>query len=349
MTKELGFAIIGCGAIGPFHARAIQEIKRARLVIVADATEKSARKMGEEFGVRWTIDLKEVLSMPEVDVVNICTPSGMHRDMAVAAANGKKHIIVEKPLEITLPKCDEIIKAARENKVKLAVIFPARFKDGSLKLKKAIEENRFGRIALADAYVKWYRTQEYYDSGGWRGTWRMDGGGALMNQSIHSIDLLQWLMGEVESVTAYARTISHKIETEDTACSILKFKKGALGVIEGSTSCYPGIDARIAIHGENGMVILDEGKIKEWIFKEARAEDNEAKPMDESSSSGASDPTKSLGHEFHRRQIAETVDAIFHDREPLVNGEEGKKAVEIVLAIYESGKKNTEVKLPLRY
>ncbi len=345
MSKELGFAIIGCGVISPFHARAIQEIKGVKLVIVCDAVEKSAEKTGKEFGVKWTSNLDEVLSNSDVDIVNICTPSGLHRDIAIKAAKAGKHLIVEKPLEITLPKCDEIIKAARENKVKLAVIFSSRFKDGAQKLKKAIEKKRFGQIALADAYVKWYRPQEYYDSGAWRGTWKIDGGGALMNQSIHTIDLLQWFMGDVESITAITRTIVHKIEVEDTACAILQFKNGALGVIEGSTACFPGTDARIAIHGEKGTAILDEGEISEWIFKEPEPSGKDMKQKEGTVSSGAQDPTKKMTHEAHRRQITDTVEAILDDREPLVNGEEGKKAVEIILAIYKSGKENKKVKL----
>lgn len=345
MSKELGFAIIGCGVIAPFHARAIQEIEGAKLIIVSDAIEKSAEKTGKEFGVKWTSNLDEVLSNSDVNVVNICTPSGLHRDIAVKAAKAGKHLIVEKPLEITLPKCDEIIKAARENKVKLAVIFPSRFKDGAQKLKKALEKSRFGQIALADAYVKWYRSQEYYASGAWRGTWKIDGGGALMNQSIHTIDLLQWFMGDIESITAITKTIVHKIEVEDTACAILQFKNGALGVIEGSTACFPGTDTRIAIHGEKGSVILDEGEISEWIFKEPEPSDKDIKLKEDAASSGAKDPTKKMTHEAHRRQIADMVEVIAHDREPLVNGEEGRKAVEIILAIYKSGKENKEVKL----
>lgn len=345
MNRELGFAIIGCGNIAPFHIRAIEEINGAKLVIVHSKSQKSAQKLGEEFKVKWTVNLEDVFSNPEVDVVNICTPSGLHRDIAIASAKAGKHIVVEKPLEITLPRCDDIIKAARENNVKLAVIFPSRFKDGSRKLKQAVEKNRFGRIALASAYIKWYRSQEYYDSGVWRGTWEIDGGGALMNQSIHTIDLLQWFMGDVESVSAYTSTVSHHIEVEDTGCAILKFKNGALGVIEGSTSCYPGMDATVSIHGEKGTVILEEGKIKEWSFKEPEESDKDIKLTEDVSSSGAQDPTKSLSHEFHRRQIVDMVEAILNDRQPLVNGEEGRKSVEIILAIYESNKKNKIIKL----
>jgi len=345
MSKELGFAIIGCGAIASFHARAIQEIKDAKLVIVCDSIEKSAEKTGKEFGVKGTTKLDKVLSNSEVDIVNICTPSGLHQDIAVASAKAGKHLIVEKPLEITLSKCDEIIKVAKENKVKLAVIFPSRFKDGTQQLKKAIEKRRFGQIALADAYVKWYRSQEYYNSGAWRGTWKLDGGGALMNQSIHTIDLLQWFMGDVDSITAITRTIVHKIEVEDTACAILKFKNGALGVIEGSTACFPGTDTRIAIQGEKGSVILDAEEISEWTFKDSEPSDKDIKQKERNVSSGAQDPTKKMTHEAHRRQINDMVEAIVHDREPLVNGEEGRKAVEIILAIYESSKKKIEVKL----
>ena len=168
-----------------------------------------------------------------------------------------------------------------------------------------------------------------------------------MNQSIHTIDLLQWFMGNVESITAVTKTIVHKIEVEDTACAIVKFKNGALGVIEGSTACFPGIDTRLAIHGEKGTVILEGGKITEWSFKEPEPSDKEIKLKENVTSSGAQDPTKNITHEMHRRQISDTVEAIVHDREPVVNGEEGRKAVEIILGIYESNRKKSEIKFPL--
>jgi UDP-N-acetyl-2-amino-2-deoxyglucuronate dehydrogenase len=345
MKTELGFAIIGCGNIAPFHAKSIQKTKGARLVVVGDTISKNAERVGKEFQVQWTNDMDTILSDPRVEVISIATPSGLHRDIAVAGARAGKHLVVEKPLEITLEKCDDIIRAARENMVKLSVIFPSRFKDGAKALKTAIERKRFGRIALADAYVKWYRSEEYYKSGAWRGTWALDGGGALMNQSIHTVDLLQWLMGEVESVEAYTATTTHEIEVEDNACAILKFKNGALGVIEGSTSCYPGSDDQIAIHGEKGTAVLVAGKIKEWKFKEPEPSDDTVRATGDVVSSGASDPTASLSHEYHKRQFEDMVEAIRKDIEPLVTGQEGRKAVRIISAIYESSRKGVEVKL----
>jgi len=256
----------------------------------------------------------------------------------------RKHVMVEKPLDITPEKCDRIIAVCRKNGVKLATIFPSRFKPGASAIKDAIAAGRFGKLTIGDVSVKWFRTQEYYDSGQWRGTWEFDGGGALMNQSIHYIDVLQDIMGPVESVSARCETLVKKIEVEDTAVAIIKFKSGALGTITGTTTTYPGLDARIGIHGEHGSAILEGESLITWEFSETLPEDEQIKAsIAETKSSGASDPTKNLRSEGHQLQIADMVDAINDDREPMVNGESGKKAVEIICAIYESGRNNGAV------
>ena len=182
-----------------------------------------------------------MLADPAVDAVSVATPSGAHMEPAVAAAKAGKHVIVEKPLEITLQRCDRIINECEKNGVKLSTFFPSRFHDSSIKMKRAVDEGRFGRLTLGDAYVKWFRTQEYYDSGAWRGTWKLDGGGALMNQAVHTVDLLTWLMGPVVEIQAQTATLAHeRIEVEDVATATLRFANGALGIIEASTAVYPG-------------------------------------------------------------------------------------------------------------
>ena len=237
-----GFGIIGCGIIAEFHTRAIREIEGARVVatfdVVPGRAAKIAKLAGE--GCRVYDDMDRMLADPRVDVICVCTPSGAHRDPSIAAANAGKHVVVEKPLEITLPRCDAIIGASDANGVRLCAIFPSRFSAANVALKQAIEAGRFGRLTLGDTYVKWWRTQEYYDSSGWRGTWQLDGGGALMNQAIHNVDLIQWLMGDVKSIQAMTGRLAHeRIEVEDTAVATLRFKNGALGVIEATTSAYP--------------------------------------------------------------------------------------------------------------
>ncbi len=199
--------------------------------------------------------------------MTICSPSGAHLDPALAAAKAGKHVVVEKPLEITTARCDEIIQATDAAGVKLGVTFQSRFHQASQLLKQAMVEGRFGTVTLGDAYVKWFRSQQYYDSGAWRGTWKLDGGGALMNQAIHSVDLLLWLMGDVVEVHARTATMTHqRIEVEDVAVATLQFRSGALGVIEATTTAYPGSLKRIEICGSGGMAVLEEEDLKQWQF-----------------------------------------------------------------------------------
>src|SRR6187549_1458223 len=221
-----GFGIVGCGMISSFHARAIADVRGAKLVACFDTRQPAAEKFASEHDCKAYTDLNAMLADPKVQIVTIATPSGAHMEPAVAAAKAGKHVIVEKPLEITLKKCDRMIEACEKAGVQLGAIFPSRFHDSSLKIKKAIEGGRFGKLTLGDSYVKWFRTQEYYDSGAWRGTWALDGGGALMNQAIHSVDLLTWLMGPVVEIQAKTATLAHeRIEVEDVVVATLQFAK----------------------------------------------------------------------------------------------------------------------------
>jgi UDP-N-acetyl-2-amino-2-deoxyglucuronate dehydrogenase len=250
-------------------------------------------------------------------------------------------VIVEKPLEITLKRCDAIINACEKAGVKLATIFPSRFHASSRAIRRAVEKNRFGKLTLGDAYVKWFRTQQYYDGGKWRGTWELDGGGALMNQAIHSVDLLTWLMGPVVEIRAQWATLAHeRIAVEDTAVAALKYASGALGVIEGATSVFPGWNKRIEISGDKGSVILEDDTIKFWQFAEETAEDENIRSGSGGGANiggGVANPM-AISTEGHRRQIEDLCHAIREGRQPAIPGSEARKAVSLINAIYESAK-----------
>lgn len=347
----IGFAVIGCGMIADFHARAIADCRGAKLVACYDMAPAAADRLAGSTGCRAYHDLDAMLADRAVHVVTVGTPSGAHLGPAVAAARAGKHVIVEKPLEITLKRCDAIIAACAKAGVVLSTIFPSRFHDSSRTLKKALDQGRFGRPTLGDAYVKWYRTQAYYDSGAWRGTWELDGGGALMNQAIHSVDLLAWLMGPVAEIRAATALLAHeRIAVEDTAVAALRFASGALGVIEASTAAYPGYLKRIEIHGSHGSAVMEEEDIVKWDFAKRKAQDeaiHRAMSDRKSGGGGAADP-KAIGHHGHARQFADVLTAIRKGTRPAIDGAEGRRSVEIILAIYQAAQTGKAVALPLR-
>ena len=276
---------------------------------------------------------------------------GAHLEPAIAAARAGKHLIIEKPLEITLRRCDRIIRECEKAGVVLSAIFPSRFHGPSIEMKRAVDAGRFGRLTIGDAIVKWYRTQEYYDSGAWRGTWKLDGGGALMNQAIHSVDLLTWLMGPVVEIRAKTALLAHKnIEVEDTAVATLEFENGALGIIEATTSVYPGYLKRIEIHGTAGSAVMEEEDLIKWDFAKKRACDQAIhKKMTEqvSGGGGAADPS-AIGHHGHTRQFQDVLKALKKGTTPSVDGPEGRRSVEIILGIYKAAETGRAVKLPLK-
>jgi predicted dehydrogenase len=327
--------------IARFHAQAIKELPNARLVALYSRNPENARRVQEAVGVQCDIytDLPAMLRRSDLHIVNICTPSGAHMEPAVAAAEAKKHVVVEKPLEITLDRCDRIIAACERNKVMLCTIFPSRFADANVVLKQAVEQGRFGRLTLGETTCKWWRSQEYYDQGGWKGTKALDGGGALMNQAIHNVDLLYWMMGRPVEVAAITATLAHqRIEVEDTAVAVLRFANGALGVIQAATSIWPGLPKTIAIHGDRGSVVVEQEDVLRWEFAEPRPEDEQIRArfaQKVGASGGASHPA-AISHEYHRRQLADFLRAIETGTRPLVDGQEGRVAVEIILAIYRS-------------
>ncbi len=348
--KKLGFGIIGLGAIADFHARAIKELDGCELVNCYHYREERANEFAKKHGCTAYTDLDKFLADDRLDIVAIATPSGAHLDGALAAAKAKKHVIIEKPLEITKDRCTQIINACKEHNVKLAGIFQSRFFDSSKILKEAIEKGRFGKIVMADAQVKWYRSQAYYDSAAWRGTWALDGGGALMNQSIHAIDLLLWLVGDVSEVFAFADTLSHeRIEVEDTAVAVLRFNSGAMGVIEGTTSAYPGFLKRLEILGTKGSAILEEESIIAWQFEDEEPGDEEIRKtfLDSTETGGGAADPLAIGHHGHTRNFASFVKSIREDSPVEVSGFEARRSVELIEAIYRSAKSGKKIELPL--
>ncbi|HHV96365.1 MAG TPA: Gfo/Idh/MocA family oxidoreductase [Clostridiaceae bacterium] len=338
---RLKFGIIGCGLISNWHADAILRIADAELVAATDVSEKSRKAFSEKYNVK-VYDTVEELLADNVDVVSICTPSGLHAPLAIQAINAGKHVIIEKPMAITLEQADEIIEAAEKNDVKVSVISQLRFSNAVQRVKRAINENLLGKLVSGDVYMKFYRSQEYYDQSGWRGTWKMDGGGALMNQGIHGIDLLCYLMGPVKYVHGFTRTLVRNIEVEDTASAILEYENGALGVIQGTTSIYPGLPRRIEISGDKGTVILEEDKIVKWCIE---GQETPADLVSESSTTRSFSDPAAFGIEGHLLQISDMVDAIKSNRRPMVDQYEGRKPVELILAIYESSRTGKTVKL----
>jgi predicted dehydrogenase len=342
------FGMVGCGMISNFHARAIADAPDATLVGCYSRDSAKTRAFAEKYDCRVFDSIATMVEDPEIDAITICSPSGAHLEPALAAAAAGKHVIVEKPLEITTERCDQIIAAAANANVKLGVTFQSRFHESARLMKQAVEAGRFGTITLGDAYVKWFRTQQYYDSGAWRGTWKLDGGGALMNQAIHSVDLLLWLMGPVAEVHARTATMTHeRIEVEDVAIANLLFRNGALGVIEATTTAFPGCLKRVEICGSGGTAILEEEDLKQWRFAEETAEDEAIRKRmagKTETGGGAGDPA-AIGHHGHTLLFNEFTAAIREDRVPLIDGTEGRRSVELIEAIYQSARSGQTVKL----
>ena len=347
MTRRFGFGIVGCGVIATFHARAIADLGNAQLVAAADAIPERARDFASSFGCD-AAAIDDLLARPDVDVVCICVPSGQHAEIGTRAAAAGKHIVLEKPIEITLEAADRVIAACAEHGVVLSVISQHRWDGGVRELKQLIDSGALGRLVLGDAFVKWYRTQEYYESGSWRGTWALDGGGALMNQGVHYVDLLHWLMGPVERVFARCRTSAHeRIEVEDIAVAVLSFASGAIGVLESSTAVYPGFKERLEVTGTGGTVVVEAGEIK---LRELKVEKGETSPygataLDGEVSLAAAPDVSHLGH---TEQLRDVLDAIDSGRRPAIDGGEARKPLEIILAVYESARTGRDVTLPLK-
>jgi UDP-N-acetyl-2-amino-2-deoxyglucuronate dehydrogenase len=358
-VEKLRFGILGCGVIGPHHAKAIAGLQSSELVAVADVVPELAEELAEEYRCAHYSSLEEMLSGVDLDAVCVCTPSGKHADGAVTALEAAKHVIIEKPIEVTLEAADRLIEVQRATGRRVAVVSQHRFDAATQAVHEALARGEFGRLTSGSADVRWWRSQAYYDSGGWRGTWESDGGGVLINQAIHSIDLLQWLMGQVVEVTSHTGLLAHeRIEVEDTAVAILKFKNGALGSIVATTAAYPGLTTRIAVHGDRGSAIIDDdeltyfhaaGEGQEGEAYGAGGGENQAEEVMEpygeaGSGPGAGADPGSLSMS-HRDQIQDFVEAVRDGREPLVNLQEGRKPLAIIQGIYESARTGGPVRI----
>lgn len=337
------FGIIGTGMIGSFHAKAITAMTGGTLHSVFNIREEGARKLADEYGAIAFSNFEKFLADPELEIVTIATPSGAHLEPALAALKAGKHVICEKPLEITTERIDELIAIAKATGKTLAAILNRRFHPGMAAFKKAADEGRFGKLTSASCYVKWFREQAYYDSAAWRGTWALDGGGALMNQSIHTIDALIHLAGPVKSVQANTACLAHTgIEVEDIAVAILEFENSARGVIEGSTCTWSkaGHPARVQLCGTEGSVFLADEAFELWDFKTKKPEDAEIHHTlmrGQEAGLGANNPSAIQFYQ-HQRNFEEVVTAIHEGREPTTSASEARKSVALIRAIYESAR-----------
>ena len=350
MADKVKFGIIGTGAIAAMHAEALRDAKNAELTAVFDQVTERAKAFAEKYNVRAIDNFEEFLNDKDVEAVTIATPTGVHGKVAVPAALAGKHLLCEKPLDTTVEKVDEIIAACDKTGVLMMSVFQSRFVKNVGLIKQAIDAGRFGKIVLVSCQCKWFRTQEYYDSATWRGTWALDGGGALMNQSIHTIDLLQYLNGDVEEVSAATATLSHTgIEVEDNAVAILKYKNGALGTIEGSTSCQPGFPRRIEVSGSKGSIVLEDNRITRWQFVDEEAGDEQIRQNggigEVISGGGAGDPM-AISSNGHRAQIESLSEAILAGKKKIeLDGREGRRAVALICSIYKSAQTGRPVKV----
>ncbi len=331
--QPIGIGILGCGNVAKIHAEAISRVPQLKLVSVCSRSIQSAERLASPYGVRFGTGLPEFLADPSLQAVTICTPSGTHGDLGVAAAKAGKHVLMEKPIDVSLAKADALIRACGRADVRLAVALQSRHLDAPRLLKKIIDEGKLGKLIMASAFVKWYRSKEYYASASWRGTLSMDGGGVLINQAIHTLDLLNWIAGPARKIAALSGRLLHpQIEGEDTLAAAIRYDNGALGVIEAATSAYPGFKRRLEFTGTEGTVVLDGDNISVWSLRdgspcpvapEAEISDGSAHPM-------------AIDIEGHRRVMADFAEAIAGRRSPLVDGEEGRKSLEFVRAIYDA-------------
>lgn len=339
--KTYGFGVIGCGRISKNHLESLQALPGAKIIAVADLRESALRQAEIKYKCRGHLDYKELLQDPAIDIVNICTESGYHAQLAIEAMRAGKHVLVEKPMAMSLAEADRMIQTAKKMKVKLGVAHQNRFNAPVKKLRNALEADRFGKLTHAAATVRWNRNDAYYEQAPWRGTWALDGG-CLMNQAIHNIDLLQWMMGPAESVFAYATTNLRQIEGEDTAMAMLKFKNGAFASIEAATTIYPrNLEETLSIFGTMGTARIGGIAVNQMQVWRLDGDDENAVLAE------AEEVPPNVYGFGHADIIKDMMCAVEEDKEPAVSGEEGKKALEIILGIYHSVKYKKEITFPL--
>ena len=336
--RRYGVALVGAGNIAPAHIDAVAADERARLLGITAADAAQARALAARHGVRHYPDVAAIAADPDVDLVAICTPSGAHLEPATAVIRAGKHVVVEKPLEVSSERARALVKEADAAGVTLSTVFNSRFGDANAFVRRAVTEGRLGRMVQGDAYVKWFRDQAYYDSADWRGTFRLDGGGALMNQAIHHLDLLLWIMGPVREVFAYADTLTHQgLEVEDTLVAVMRYRNGALGTFTAATSLFPGRPKALDLHGSRGAISVRDEAIVSCELADLTDEERAAMPgTTAGSTSGTFADPMAMSFENHRRQLEDFLRAIDEGTAPLVDGREGLRSVALVEAIYRS-------------
>lgn len=338
--ETFGIGMVGCGTISGTHAEAINNLEHGKLVAAFSRNQERVDAFCDRHGGTGFSDYEAFLSHPDLDVVAICTPTGTHLDYGRQAARAGKHLIVEKPVEITLERGQALIDACRESDVQLAVIYQSRFMDDVVRMKQTIDEGKLGRIFMIDASVKWFRDQDYYDNGGWRGTLDLDGGGAVINQAIHTVDLMVWLCGEPERLHALKGTFTHeRMEGEDNAVASLRFKNGALGLFSASTSMVPSRNRKIEVHGTKGTAVLDGD-----VFRFESGGRGSADVSDKRGA-GSSNPLAGMTASHHARQYEQILNALRNNEQPAVSGAESLKSLAVVEAIYDSAGEGKVVKL----
>jgi len=339
VARFFRWGIAGCGSVAHVHAAALKEIEKVELLACYDKSGQNAENFGAKYGIRWFDNLDEFLREP-LDIVSICTPSGVRRNIAIKCFEKGIHVITEKPMETTLEAINEMIEMAEKNRCVIGCILQTRFGEAEQELKKIVDSEKLGKLLLAEADVRWFRSREYYKQGGWRGTWKYDGGGALINQAIHTIDLMLWYMGNVKCVYGITKTLFHDIEVEDTAVAVLEFTNGSLGCIKASTSIVPGFPRKLGIYGTKGSAEL----VGENLFIYDR-ENKEGKLLVEGESVATALNPAGFSPVNHRRQFLDFLNAVEQGRRPMVDGYEGKKVVELILAVYEASSRKAIVNL----
>ena len=347
LVKCVNFGIIGTGVGANFCAEGLSMIADsgiAKLVAVTSRREERAKDFASKWNLNlWYTDHKEMLEKAPIDAVIVSTPHYLHYPMALDAMRSGKHTLVDKPMAINLKEADEMIKEARKRNVKLGVNLQSRFDPTIRKIKEAVEKGKFGRLILGEATVKWFRTKEYYENSSWRGKWATEGGGALINQAIHTIDLLLWIMGPPRYLWAQIDTVAHNIEVEDLAVAAIRFENNALGVIQGSTATYPGLPTQLEIHGTKGTAIIEGEMLKRWSVL------GEEEVIMERTKKGLKSWARPelVPATNHAALIRDFAEAVLNDREPFVSGVEGRRSLELIMAIYESGRSRRVIDFPL--
>ena len=336
--KKFGYGLVGCGLISVFHAKAIKHSSRMELISVTDLDANRAKKIADEFGCKVT-SFNEMLKDPSIDIINILTPNGSHSDFVIKAAEAGKHVIVEKPPEMVLEKVDKMIAAGKKNNVKIAVSLQCRFRKAMEAIKKAYDDGRFGKLLYSSAYMKWFRAQEYYKMDAWRSL-KEQGAGVTIQQAFHYLDLIIHITGDVNKVYAKMLNIAHPgVELEDTVQAFIEFKNGAVGTLEATTACYPGIDIRIEICGENGFAVMKGDRMEEWKFRDELPQDSDIRKIGDPTAQTASQGAAALSFIEHNYLFEDFVDAIIENRDPRVTLEEGRRTLEVALKLYESAEK----------